>query len=65
VRRLLPGMMFVFRRGDGEASWLDNARRVLSAARTPAVDRAVHDLGFLFFSTYLRWARTSAADRAD
>ncbi len=50
-----PGMMFIFARATGEASWLDKAIAYSNPLEERQYDRAVHDLGFIFFSTYLRW----------
>ncbi len=50
-----PGMMFVFAEATGEAFWLDKAIQYSVPLEERQYDRAVHDLGFLFFSTYLRW----------
>lgn len=50
-----PGMMFVFARRTGDAGWLDQAIARSTPLEERRFDRAVHDLGFLFFSTYLRW----------
>lgn len=50
-----PGMMFIFAEATGESYWLDNAIAYSMPLEERQYDRAVHDLGFLFFSTYLRW----------
>ena len=50
-----PGMMFVFAEATGDEEWLDHAVRYATPLEERQYDRAVHDLGFLFFSTYLRW----------
>jgi unsaturated chondroitin disaccharide hydrolase len=50
-----PGMMFVFAEATGDPFWLDNAVRLSTPLEPRQYDRAVHDLGFLFFSTHLRW----------
>ncbi|MDX1933605.1 MAG: glycoside hydrolase family 88 protein [Capsulimonadales bacterium] len=50
-----PGMMFVFAEATGDPFWLDHAVRYATPLEDRRYDRAVHDLGFLFFSTYLRW----------
>lgn len=50
-----PGMMFVFAEATGESFWLDKAVAYSTPLEERQYDRAVHDLGFLFFSTYLRW----------
>lgn len=50
-----PGMMFVFAKRTGDEHWLDNAAAYAAPLEERQYDRAVHDLGFLFFSTSLRW----------
>jgi unsaturated chondroitin disaccharide hydrolase len=50
-----PGMMFIFAEATGEEWWLDKAVAYATPLEERQYDRAVHDLGFLFFSTYLRW----------
>ena len=50
-----PGMMFIFAEATGKSEWLDNAVAYATPLEERQYDRAVHDLGFLFFSTYLRW----------
>ena len=51
----LPGMMWLFHQRSGDKFWLDNAIRYSKPLEPRQHDRAVHDLGFIFFSTYLRW----------
>ena len=43
----------LFRSGSNE--WLDKAVSYATPLESRQYDRAVHDLGFLFFSTHLRW----------
>ncbi len=50
-----PGMMFIFAEATGDEEWLDKAISYATPLEERQYDRAVHDLGFLFFSTYLRW----------
>lgn len=50
-----PGMMFIFAEATGDEDWLDNAIRYTTPLEARQYDRAVHDLGFLFHSTHLRW----------
>lgn len=50
-----PGMMFVFAERTGESEWLDRAVAYSTPLESRQYDRAVHDLGFLFFSTHRRW----------
>ena len=50
-----PGMMFIFAKRTGQNHWLDKAVSYTTPLESRQYDRAVHDLGFLFFSTHLRW----------
>src|SRR5215475_14776569 len=50
-----PGMMFIFAEATGDSAWLDKAIAYATPLESRQYDRAVHDLGFIFFSTYLRW----------
>ncbi len=50
-----PGLMFLFAKRTGQSEWLDHAIRYATPLEKRQYDRAVHDLGFLFFSTHLRW----------
>src|SRR5215475_3133654 len=48
-----PGTMFIFAEATGDRFWLDKAVAYALPLEPRQYDRAVHDLGFLFFSTYL------------
>jgi unsaturated chondroitin disaccharide hydrolase len=50
-----PGLMFIFAEATGDDSWLDKAVGYTTPLEERQYDRAVHDLGFLFLSTSLRW----------
>jgi unsaturated chondroitin disaccharide hydrolase len=50
-----PGLMFIFAKRTGDKKWLDRAIAYATPLDDRQYDRAVHDLGFIFFSTYLRW----------
>src|SRR6266511_1983903 len=50
-----PGLMFIFAEATGDGAWLDKAVAYATPLEERQYDRAVHDLGFLFFSTHLRW----------
>jgi unsaturated chondroitin disaccharide hydrolase len=50
-----PGLMFIFAKRTGDKKWLDRAIAFATPLENRQYDRAVHDLGFIFFSTYLRW----------
>jgi unsaturated chondroitin disaccharide hydrolase len=52
-----PGLMFIFAEATGEDAWLDHAIAYSTPLEERQYDRAVHDLGFIFFSTYLRWLK--------
>jgi len=59
-----PGMMFIFAEETGEEGWLDKAVAYAAPLEERQFDRAVHDLGFIFFPTYLRWLELGGgADR--
>ena len=56
----LPGMMWIFRRyvpqdSPDAAYWLEQAIRYTKPLEPRQHDREVHDLGFIFLSTYYRW----------
>ena len=58
----LPGMMWIFRKhfepgSTEEKYWLEQATRYTTPLESRKHDRDVHDLGFIFLSTYLRWFR--------
>src|SRR5437588_6954928 len=50
-----PGILWLLYRQTGEASWREPAERLSRALEPRRHDRAVHDLGFLFLSTAMRW----------
>jgi unsaturated chondroitin disaccharide hydrolase len=52
-----PGIFWLLYRHAGQAEWREIAQRYSRPLEPRRFDRAVHDLGFLFFSTYLRWYR--------
>jgi len=56
----LPGMMWIFNRALGPGSpeaewWMDQAIKYTKPLEPRKMDRDVHDLGFIFLSTYYRW----------
>ena len=60
----LPGMMWIFYKhmGPDKADskfWLDSAVRYSKPLEPRKMDRDVHDLGFIFLSTYHRWYQLS------
>lgn len=61
-----PGMMFLFAEASGDSSWIGEAVERSQPLENRQYDRAVHDLGFLFFSTHLRWLGVGGpADRIE
>jgi unsaturated chondroitin disaccharide hydrolase len=50
-----PGIFWLLHRHTGRGEWRDLAERYSKPLEPRRFDRTVHDLGFLFFSTYLRW----------
>jgi unsaturated chondroitin disaccharide hydrolase len=59
-----PGMMWIFHRwnlgsgsGANDKFWLEQAVRYTTPLAPRQHDRDVHDLGFIFMSTYYRWYR--------
>lgn len=50
-----PGMMFIFAEATEDDAWLEKAVSFATPLEDRQYDRAVHDLGFIFHSTYLRW----------
>jgi unsaturated chondroitin disaccharide hydrolase len=57
-----PGIYWLLHKYTGDAAWRSAAERASRALEPRRHDRAVHDLGFLFFSTYLRWHRLTGDD---
>jgi unsaturated chondroitin disaccharide hydrolase len=56
----LPGMMWIFDKrsaanGGDDGYWREQAIRYTTPLEPRKLDREVHDLGFLFLSTYYRW----------
>ncbi len=53
----LPGMMWIFaaRGGSGAECWREQAIQYSRPLEPRQFDRDVHDLGFIFMSTYRRW----------
>ncbi|HRA48946.1 MAG TPA: glycoside hydrolase family 88 protein [Thermomicrobiales bacterium] len=51
----LPGMMWIFARRTGDGYWVDRAEEWSRPLEDRQHDRDVHDLGFVFWSTYKRW----------
>ncbi len=60
----LPGMMWIFHKradeGGTEATyWMEQAVRYTKPLEPRKHDREVHDLGFIFMSTYYRWLQVT------
>ena len=58
----LPGMMWIFHKrglatGASDKFWLEHAIKYTTPLAPRQSDRNVHDLGFIFMSTYYRWHR--------
>jgi unsaturated chondroitin disaccharide hydrolase len=51
----LPGMMWIFARRTGDPWWRERAEHYSRLIEDRKHDREVHDLGFLFWSTWKRW----------
>ncbi len=52
-----PGLMFIFAEATGNQLWLERAMAYSAPLEERQYDRAVHDLGFIFLPTYLRWLK--------
>jgi unsaturated chondroitin disaccharide hydrolase len=50
-----PGILWLLHKHTGAPEWRRLAERYTCPLEPRKHDRTVHDLGFLFFSTYLRW----------
>jgi unsaturated chondroitin disaccharide hydrolase len=61
----LPGMMWIFAKRTGSREWFELAERYTTPLEERKLDRDVHDLGFIFFSTYHRWHALTGDDRLD
>lgn len=55
----LPGMMWIFHDRTGDPEWRQLAERYTTPLEPRKMDRDVHDLGFLFLSSYHRWYKTT------
>jgi unsaturated chondroitin disaccharide hydrolase len=50
-----PGVLWLLYKHTGDAAWREPAERYSRALEPRRHDRTVHDLGFLFLSTHMRW----------
>jgi unsaturated chondroitin disaccharide hydrolase len=51
----LGGMIWIFAKRTGDSAWRERAEHYSRALEPRQHDRDVHDLGFVFWSTYRRW----------
>ncbi|HLX63451.1 MAG TPA: glycoside hydrolase family 88 protein [Planctomycetota bacterium] len=51
----LPGMMWIFHQHTADDYWFNAAIKYTKPLEHRKDDQSVHDLGFIFFSSYLRW----------
>ena len=51
----LPGMMWIFAKRTSDPVWAELAESYTTPLEPRKMDRDVHDLGFIFLSTYHRW----------
>jgi len=61
----LPGMMWIFYERTRDDAWRQCAERYSRPLEPRRHDRNVHDLGFIFMSTYYRWLRLRGEARLD
>lgn len=59
----LAGMMWQFHRRTGDAGWRAKAEHYSKLLEHRQHDRNVHDLGFIFLSTYLPWYQLTGDKR--
>src|SRR5438132_1246412 len=57
-----PGILWLLHKQTGEPEWRTLAEDYTRPLEPRRYDREVHDLGFLFFSTYLRWYRLTGEE---
>src|SRR5438067_7762547 len=58
-----PGIFWLLHKHTGAAEWRGPAESYSKRLEPRRHDRTVHDLGFLFFSTYLRWYHLTGEER--
>jgi unsaturated chondroitin disaccharide hydrolase len=61
----LGGMMWLFHQRTADAWWLEKAKHFSRLVEERKHDRTVHDLGFLFWSTWKRWYDLTGDDSAN
>jgi unsaturated chondroitin disaccharide hydrolase len=55
----LPGIMWLFHQRTGDVGWRAKAEEYSRPLEPRQHDREVHDLGFIFMSTYYRWLQVT------
>jgi unsaturated chondroitin disaccharide hydrolase len=58
-----PGILWLLYKHTGDEGWRAPAEQLSRALEPRRHDRGVHDLGFLFLSTYMRWYHLTGDDR--
>jgi unsaturated chondroitin disaccharide hydrolase len=58
-----PGVLWLLHKHTGDREWRSLAEQYSTPLEPRRFDRDVHDLGFLFFSTYLRWYHLTGEGR--
>jgi unsaturated chondroitin disaccharide hydrolase len=58
-----PGILWMLYKHTGDQRWREPAERLSRVLEPRRFDRAVHDLGFLFLPTYLRWYHLTGEPR--
>lgn len=58
-----PGIMWQIHQKTGDAWWRQQAERYSERLEPRKHDRNVHDLGFVFISTYLPWLQVTGEER--
>ena len=61
----LPGMMWIFAKRTGSPEWMKLAQGYTEPLEPRKMDRNVHDLGFIFLSTYHRWYKLTGNTALD
>jgi unsaturated chondroitin disaccharide hydrolase len=57
-----PGILWLLYKHTNDESWRAPAEALSRALEPRRLDRTVHDLGFLFTSTYLRWLKLGGGE---
>lgn len=59
----LGGMLWIFYQRTGDESWRQKAEHYSRLIEARQTDHRIHDLGFLFWSTWKRWYEVSGEER--